>query len=85
MPSLNKRNCCKGALNAMYNLELTREDVINIGKNILKAELDFNAKAGILQDMNGIPEFFRTESSEPTGLKFTFTKEELNQFWKKLN
>lgn len=48
MPSLNKRDYCKGALNEMYNLELTREDVINIEKNILKVELDFNAKAGIL-------------------------------------
>ncbi len=84
-PSYENMGIVKGALNAMYNLELTRVDVINIGKSILKVELDFNAKAGILQDRNDVPEFFRTESSEPTGLKFTFTKEELNQFWKKLN
>ena len=84
-PSYENMEIVKGALNAMYNLKLTREDVINIGKSILKAELDFNAKAGIQQDRNDVPEFLRTESSEPTGLKFTFTKEELSQFWKKLN
>jgi len=84
-PSYENMGIVQGALNAMYNLELTREDVINIGKSILKAELDFNARAGIPQDRNDLPEFLRKESSEPTGLKFTFTKEDLNQFWKKLN
>jgi aldehyde:ferredoxin oxidoreductase len=84
-PSYENMEIVKGALNAMYNLELNREDVINIGKSIIKVELDFNMKAGILQNKNNVPEFLRTESSEPTGLKFTFTKEELNQFWKKLN
>ncbi|MFW9876405.1 MAG: aldehyde ferredoxin oxidoreductase C-terminal domain-containing protein [Candidatus Thorarchaeota archaeon] len=84
-PSYENMEIVKCALNAMYNLELNREDVINIGKSIIKAELDFNTEAGILQNKNDVPEFFRTESSEPTGLKFTFTKEELNQFWKKLN
>lgn len=83
-PSFENMEIVKGALNAMYALELTREDVINIGKNILKTELDFNEKAGILQDMDSLPEFLRIEPSEPTGLKFTFTKEELNQFWNKL-
>ncbi|MHA1932757.1 MAG: aldehyde ferredoxin oxidoreductase C-terminal domain-containing protein [Promethearchaeota archaeon] len=81
-PSFENMEIVKGALNAMYNLDLTREEVINIGKRILKTELDFNEKAGIKQD---IPEFLRFEPSEPTGLKFTFKEEELNQFWKKLD
>ena len=83
-PSYENMGIVTGALNSMYNIELTREDVINIGKSIIKKELDFNTKVGILQEENDLPEFFRTEPSEPTGLKFTFTKGELNQFWKKL-
>ena len=84
-PSYENMKIVKAALNAMYTLNLTIEDIFDIGKRILKSELDFNERAGILQDMNNIPEFLRIESSEPTGLKFTFTKEELNQFWEKLN
>ncbi|MBY8984174.1 MAG: aldehyde ferredoxin oxidoreductase [Candidatus Lokiarchaeota archaeon] len=84
-PSYENMEIVKKALNAMYALELTREDVINIGKSILKSELDFNKKAGILQEMDKLPEFLRLQPSEPTGLKFTFSKEELNQFWDKLD
>jgi len=73
------------AINAMYDLNLTREDVINIGKQILKTELAFNEKAGISKDKNDVPEFLKLEPSEPSGLKFTFTEEELHNFWKKLD
>ncbi|MHA1987473.1 MAG: aldehyde ferredoxin oxidoreductase C-terminal domain-containing protein [Promethearchaeota archaeon] len=83
-PSLENMNIVKGALNAMYNLELTQEDVINIGKRILKTEVDFNQKAGITQNGNNVPEFLRNEPSEPTGLKFTLAAEKLNHFWDKL-
>ena len=84
-PSYKNMEIVTAALNAMYNLEIKREDVINIGKHILKTELKFNEKAGITKDMNDVPEFFKFEPSEPSGLKFTFTKEELHNFWKKLN
>ncbi|MFX1427921.1 MAG: aldehyde ferredoxin oxidoreductase C-terminal domain-containing protein, partial [Promethearchaeota archaeon] len=82
-PSYENMEIVMGALNAMYNLNLTRSDVISIGKQILLTELEFNEKAGILN--NEVPEFFRTEASLPTGLKFTFTREDLNDFWKNLS
>ena len=77
------RMIVRDVLNAMYSLNLSREEVINIGKTIIMTELDFNEKAGILKDKSEIPEFLRIEASIPTGLKFTFTEEELNQFWEK--
>jgi len=73
------------AINAMYNLNLTREDIINIGIQIIKTELEFNDKAGITPEMNDVPKFFREESSKPTGLKYTFEKASLKNFWKKLD
>ncbi len=84
-PSYENMEIVTAAINAMYNLNLTREDVINIGKNILKTEILFNEKAGITNDMNDIPEFLKQEPSEPSGLKFTFSKEELHNFWEKLD
>ena len=84
-PSYEVMEIVTSAINAMYNLELSIEDVINIGKNILKTELAFNEKAGITKDLNDLPKFLKQEPSEPSNLKFTFTKEELQNFWKKLN
>ena len=72
------------ALNAMYELNLSREDVIDIGKQILKYEISFNEKAGLHQDDNDLPKFFREESSDPVKLKVTFLKKEFQNFWKKL-
>jgi len=84
-PSYENMEIVTAAINAMYNLDLTREEVINIGKHILKIELAFNEKAGISKDSNDVPEFLKLEPSEPSGLKFTFSKEELQDFWKKLD
>jgi aldehyde:ferredoxin oxidoreductase len=84
-PSFENMNIITAAINAMYNLELSREDVIDIGKQILKVELDFNEKAGIPRERNELPQFLREETSEPSGLKFTFKKEELTDFWSRLD
>ncbi|MBY9002442.1 MAG: aldehyde ferredoxin oxidoreductase [Candidatus Lokiarchaeota archaeon] len=72
-------------INAMYDLQLTRKDIINIGINILKTEIGFNKNAGITQDNNDVPEFFKTEASQPMNLKFSFTKDDLKNFWDRLN
>ena len=84
-PSYENMEIITAAINAMYDLDLTRAEVINIGKHILKTELAFNEKAGITRVNNDVPEFFKLEPSEPSGLKFTFTKEDLQDFWKKLD
>jgi len=83
-PSYRNMGSVTAAINAMYNLDLTVDEVINIGKRILKTEITFNEKAGITKDKNDIPEFFKIEPSEPSGLKFTFNNEELHDFWEKL-
>jgi aldehyde:ferredoxin oxidoreductase len=73
-----------GALNAMYDLNLTRENIIEIGKNILRSEVNFNEKAGITSEMNDLPKFFREEPSDPLALKVTIPKDDFKNFWKQL-
>jgi len=72
-----------GALNAMYDLNLSREEVIGIGRDILQWEVEFNMKAGITDDMNDLPTFFRAEPSDPVKLTVDIPREELNKFWRK--
>jgi aldehyde:ferredoxin oxidoreductase len=83
-PSYENMELIASALNAMYDLELTRKDVIDIGINILKTEIEFNKRAGIIQEMNDVPDFFKREESNPHALKFTFEKSKLLNFWKRL-
>ncbi len=84
-PSYENMEILANAINAMYDLNLTREDVINIGIDIIRTELEFNEKAGITQEMNDIPEFFREEASAPINLKFTFDLIKLKSFWNRLD
>ncbi len=84
-PSYENMEIIAGVINAMYDTDLTREDVIRIGKNILRTELEFNEKAGFTQEMNDVPEFLREEPSEPMNLKYTISKEKLKNFWTKLD
>lgn len=84
-PSYENMNIVTGAINAMYSLNLSREDIIDIGKQILRTELEFNNKAGLTQETNELPSFFREEPSEPLRLKVSFPKEEFKNFWKKLD
>ena len=83
-PSYENMSILAKVINAMYDLQLTKDDVINIGVSVLKTEIEFNKKAGITQEDNDVPEFFKTELSQPLNLKFSFTKDDLRNFWDRL-
>ena len=84
-PSYENMDTIAKAINAMYNTNLTREDAINIGKQILRNELNFNERAGISNDTNDFPQFFRKEPVHPINLTVTISKKELKNFWKKID
>ncbi|MFX0006020.1 MAG: aldehyde ferredoxin oxidoreductase C-terminal domain-containing protein [Promethearchaeota archaeon] len=84
-PSYENMEIITKAINAMYDLTLTREDIIKMGIDIIRTELDFNKKAGITQEMNTLPKFFREEPSHPVELKYSFEIDELKTFWKRLD
>jgi len=83
-PSFENMEIIANALNAMYDLNLKRKDVIEIGENILQTEIEFNKKAGIDTEFNDVPEFFREEESSPRDLIYTFKKQDLKNFWNRL-
>jgi aldehyde:ferredoxin oxidoreductase len=65
-------------INARYNLSLTGDDVVALGKSILKAERGFNERAGFTKADDRLPEFFEEECA-PHNVTWDFTDEEIDE------
>jgi aldehyde:ferredoxin oxidoreductase len=65
-------------LNAFYGLSLTADDVVALGKAVLKNERDFNHAAGFTAEHDRLPRFFKTEKLAPHGVVFDVSDEELD-------
>ena len=57
------------------------DDVINLGKTILKTEHRFNIGAGFTKEHDRLPEFFSLEAIAPHNAVWDFTGEEIDTFW----
>lgn len=68
-------------INARFGLELTTDDVTNLGSRILKMEREFNIKAGFTSSHDRLPEFFSTEPVPPHNAIWDFSDEEIDAFW----
>ncbi|MGB3210584.1 MAG: aldehyde ferredoxin oxidoreductase C-terminal domain-containing protein [Desulforhopalus sp.] len=68
-------------INARFDLSLTGDDVVNLGKYILKTEKAFNTAAGFTSVDDRLPEFFYTEKLPPHNVVFDFSGEEIDTFW----
>ncbi|MFC1835734.1 aldehyde ferredoxin oxidoreductase C-terminal domain-containing protein, partial [Thermodesulfobacteriota bacterium] len=65
-------------LNAFYGLSLTGDDVVALGKSVLKNERDFNIAAGFTPADDRLPEFFVKEPLPPHNVTFTVKDEDLD-------
>jgi len=63
-------------LNAFYGLNLTADDVVALGKSVLRTERDFNARAGFSKEHDRLPGFFTTEPLPPHNVVFDVSDEE---------
>ncbi|OGR19574.1 MAG: aldehyde ferredoxin oxidoreductase [Desulfobacterales bacterium GWB2_56_26] len=68
-------------INAKYGLSLTGDDVVNLGKYILRTERAFNTAAGFTSADDRLPEFFYLEPLPPHNVVFDFTGKEIDTFW----
>ncbi len=68
-------------LNARFGINLTADDVTNLGKSILKTERAFNMAAGFTNLDDRLPEFFELEPIAPHNVVWDFTGEEIDAFW----
>ena len=68
-------------LNARFDIALTGDDVVNLGKHILKLEHQFNIDAGFSNVHDRLPEFFNTEPVAPHNAIWDFSDAEIDEFW----
>lgn len=68
-------------INARFGTALTGDDVVNLGKYILKTEKGFNEAAGFTKADDRLPEFFSTEPLPPHNVVWDLSDEEIDSFW----
>lgn len=66
-------------LNAFHGLNLTGDDVTELGKKILTMEKEFNARAGFTAQQDRLPRFFSTEKLAPHDVTFEVKDEDLDK------
>ena len=66
-------------LNSFYGLEMTGDDVVALGKSVLKMEREFNKQAGISAAHDRLPRYFNTEPVGPHNVTFDVKDEELDK------
>lgn len=69
-------------INAQYGLNLTSDDVDELGKTVLKIERDFNKRAGFTNAHDRLPEFMEYEPIAPHNVVWDFTPEEIDEVMK---
>jgi aldehyde:ferredoxin oxidoreductase len=68
-------------INARYGINLSGDDVTNLGKHILKIEHAFNLAAGLSKEHDRLPEFFALEKLPPHNVVWDFSPAELDAYW----
>ena len=66
-------------INAKYGTGLDINSIIEMGKEVLRTEREFNRKAGFTNIDDQLPEFFYNEKLTPKNLEFDVPKEEVDK------
>ena len=68
-------------VNAQCGLDLSSEDMQEMGKAVLREERTFNLNAGFAPSADRLPEFFKEEPSPPSNFVFDVPDNEIDSFW----
>jgi len=71
-------NAMVDTINAMFDLNMTGDDVVALGKKILSLEIDFNKRAGFTKQHDRLPLYFKREAAAPHNVVFDVPDEELD-------
>jgi aldehyde:ferredoxin oxidoreductase len=67
------------AINVRWGSSLTADDLVALGVRTLKAEIEFNRKAGLTKEDDRLPQFFYEEPLAPHNVVFKISPEELDK------
>lgn len=65
-------------INAFHGLGLSEDDIMALGRSVLKNERDFNKAAGFTPGHDRFSGFFKNEKLTPHGVVFNVTDEDLD-------
>jgi aldehyde:ferredoxin oxidoreductase len=71
-------NAMVDTINGMYDLNMTGDDVVALGKKILSMEREFNRKAGFTKEDDRLPRFMKREAIAPHNVTFDIEDEALD-------
>jgi len=80
-PALDIPECLPALIdmiNARFGINLSGDDVTNLGKHILRVEHQFNLDAGFTNKDDRLPEFFNTEPVAPHNAVWDFSGAEID-------
>jgi aldehyde:ferredoxin oxidoreductase len=83
-PALDIPECLPALIdmiNAKTGASITGDDVVALGKSVLKTEHNFNLAAGFTNVHDRLPEFFETDAVAPHNAVWDFSGEEIDAFW----
>jgi aldehyde:ferredoxin oxidoreductase len=69
------------SINGMYDLNMTGDDVVALGKKILSLERDFNTRAGFTKEDDRLPRFFQREAVGPHNVVFDISDAQLDTLY----
>jgi aldehyde:ferredoxin oxidoreductase len=68
-------------INGLIGTNMSDQDYVQMGKDVLKQERAFNIKAGIGPEADRLPDWMRNEPLPPVNEVFDVPQEEIDDFW----
>jgi aldehyde:ferredoxin oxidoreductase len=68
-------------MSALYGVDMTFDNVVELGKMVLKTEREFNLAAGFTKADDRLPDFMIEEKIPPHNVSFTVPDKELDRFF----
>lgn len=78
-PALKDRDILAAMINALHGWTLTAQDLNDMTHRFLRAELEFNRRAGFTTVHDRLPEHFYEEPNPATGAVYDFTDDDLKE------
>lgn len=80
-PFLKKPEMFAKLLEGRYGWKMTVKDVVALAWDVIRTEREFNARAGVSEEFNPIPEFMADEPLPPFNAVFDVPMDEMKSMW----